>query len=70
MTCADCAHWSLKTAGAMSRQGFGHCAHLPRYQFVSLGCERIKPAEAAVVEARVAWLGKLQIKPTGGHEKT
>lgn len=50
----------------MSYQGFGHCAHLPRYQYVSQGCERIKPAEAAVVEARVAWLGKLQINPTNG----
>lgn len=60
-TCTNCAHWSLKTAGAMSRQGFGHCVHLPRYQFVSLGCERIKPADAAVVAARVAWLKKLEV---------
>lgn len=58
MTCTNCAHWSLKTAGAMARQGFGHCAHLPRYQYVSQGCERLKQAEPAVIAARVAWAEK------------
>ena len=62
MSCESSASWNLKSAGAMARQGFGNCLHLPRYQFVSLGCERIKPTDAAVVEARVAWLSK--------HEKT
>lgn len=70
MSCETCASWNLKSAGAMAKQGMGNCAHLPRYQFVALGCERIKPAEASVVEARMAWLGKLQINPTGGHKKT
>ena len=62
MSCETCASWSLKSAGAMAKQGMGNCAYFPRYTFVSQGCNRIKPAEAAVIEARVAWLSK--------HEKT
>ena len=57
MSCETCANWTLK-GSALAQAGMGNCAHLPRYQFVSIGCERIKPAEASVVEARVAWLNK------------
>ena len=66
--CTACANWTLK-GSALAHEGMGNCLHLPRYQFVSIGCERLKPAESAVVEARVAWLGKLQIKPMNGMEK-
>lgn len=65
MSCETCVNWTLK-GSALAKAGFGNCAHLPRYQFIAQGCERIKPAEAAVIEARVAWLGKLQIKSMNG----
>ena len=56
-TCTNCANWTLK-GSALAKAGMGNCAHLPRYQFVAIGCERIKSAEASVVEARVAWLNR------------
>lgn len=58
MTCTECANWNLKSAGRMARHGFGNCAHLPRYQYVASGCDKIKPAEPAVIAARLAWLNK------------
>lgn len=60
MSCTDCESWNLKSAGAMARQGFGHCANRPKWEFVARGCAQIKPAAAAVIAARLAWLNKYQ----------
>lgn len=58
MTCTDCTEWSLKSAGRMAREGFGNCAHRPKYQYVAIGCDKLKPAAASIVAARLAWMEK------------
>ncbi len=58
MTYTDCESWNLKIAGKLAREGFGNCAHLPKWQFVARGCDRLKPAAAEIVAARVAWMNK------------
>lgn len=65
--CTHCTHWRLKEAGRMAKQGMGNCAHLPKYQFVAIGCARLKPAAPAVVAARLAYFNQSALAPQGGR---
>lgn len=59
--CIRCQHFSLRTAGQMARQGYGHCELAKRrYEFQSATfqrhCSRFEAAGQAAIDQRRVWL--------------
>lgn len=59
--CIACQHFSMRDAGQMARQGFGHCALEPSkatFQSSSFKrqCHEFQAEDPAAVEKRQAWL--------------
>ena len=75
MSCLHCLHWSPKKAGALGREGFGACAHLPSHTATAPGhaCPRQRAAAESVTHARTQWLNKLDAKasktPSGASKQ-
>lgn len=61
--CVECAHFSLRTAGAMARNGFGHCVEDKKdWEYMSAfykhDCEKFNSAGDDVSKKRIQWLRK------------
>lgn len=61
--CIDCRHFSLRTAGQMARQGYGHC-EFDRSKAVFQSavferhCSKFEAAGAETAQARQDWLDR------------
>jgi hypothetical protein len=61
--CIECRHLSIKQAGKLGRHGFGSCALLKRWEFVSAArpreCGAYAAAPAEQAAAGLAYLARL-----------
>lgn len=58
--CIACKHFSMREAGQMAKQGYGHCAFVPSkavFQSSSFKrqCRQFEAADQDTVDKRIAW---------------
>lgn len=63
--CIRCAHFSMRDAGTMAKQGFGHCAFESSkavFQSASFErqCQTFEAADQDTIDKRTAWLDSEQ----------
>lgn len=76
--CIRCERFSLREAGAMAKQGYGHCALEPnRATFQSATfvrhCDTFERLDSDVADKRIAWLAwekKRFMKEVLSHDET
>lgn len=76
--CIRCQHFTLRDAGQMARQGFGHCRfETSRAVFMSAvferHCQSFDALDEATAEKHIAWLDwekKRFLKEIFSHDET